>query len=96
MPKHIDIAGDLDEHTAIKRISELELDLVESWLYRATDSKEIIVDQQELLELRFLCLLRNRLINNIESDSSSVSSLRKKANLTDPSSAAKSRMARTG
>jgi hypothetical protein len=66
--KHTDLTGDLDEFAAIKQIAEIEIDLFNSWLHQLTESQQGTVDQEKLLELRYLCVLRNRLLANIEAD----------------------------
>lgn len=80
MRKYTDLAGDLDEFTAIKRIAEIEIDLVDSWLYQINESQESVVDQEKLLELRYLCQLRNRLLANIEADVLTTASLPERTN----------------
>ncbi len=69
MPKRTEPAGDLDEFTAIKQIDELEINLIDSLLCRIDKSQETKADELlKLLELRYLCMLRKRLLTNIEAD----------------------------
>jgi hypothetical protein len=46
----------------------LELDIIDSWLRRMDEVPENLEARQNLLELRSLCLLRNRLVINIETE----------------------------
>ncbi len=66
--KEIDLTRDLDELTAIKRIDEIEIDLIDSWLCKIDKSQETREELQKLLELRYFCILRRRLLTNLESD----------------------------
>lgn len=66
--QNADPTADLDEFTAIKQIDKMEIELVDSWLRQIDESPERTSDRQNLLELRNLCQLRHRLLNNVESE----------------------------
>jgi hypothetical protein len=63
-----DPAADLDEFTAIKQIDKMEIELVDSWLRQIDESPERTSDRQNLLDLRSLCQVRHKLLNNVESE----------------------------
>jgi hypothetical protein len=63
-----DPTADVDEITVIKKIDQMEIDLVDSLLRRIDESPEGTIDRQNLLELRNLCQLRHRLLNNLRSE----------------------------
>ncbi len=64
----VDPTADVDEFIAIKQIDKMEIELVDTWLCQIDESPERTRDRQNLLELRSLCQLRHRLLNNIESE----------------------------
>lgn len=61
-----DPTADLDAFTAIKRIDEMEIELLDRWLRQIDESPERTCDRKNLLELRTLCQLRRRILNNME------------------------------
>ncbi len=68
MRQDFDPTADLDEFTVIKQIEKREIELIDSWLRRIDKSPEKTIDRADLLELRTLCQLRQRLLNNLESE----------------------------
>ena len=66
--KKADPTDDLDEITTIKRIDKMELELVDSLLRQIEESPGTAIIQQGLFELRYLCQLRQRLLNNLRSE----------------------------
>ena len=63
-----DPAGDLDEITAIKKIDQMEIEIVDSLLRQIDKSAEAVIDRQNLLELRNLCQLRSKILKNLNSE----------------------------
>ena len=66
MQQKADPTADLDAFTAIKRIDEMEIELLDRWLRQIDESPERTCDRKNLLELRTLCQLRRRILNNME------------------------------
>ena len=69
VPQKPDPTADLDEFTVIKQLDKMEIELVDSWLRQIDKSPDRTGDRDNLLELRNLCQLRHRLLNNVESES---------------------------
>lgn len=63
-----DPAADFDLFAAIKRLEKMEIEIVDSLLRQIDESPQGAIDRQKLLELRSLCQLRNRLLNNLRSE----------------------------
>jgi hypothetical protein len=61
-----DPTGDIDDLCAIIRSNEMELSLIDSWLSELNGSSKQLNARENLLELRSLCLLRNRLLLQVE------------------------------
>lgn len=63
-----DPTQDIDELWAIRRSNEMELDLIDLWLHQLEGSPDRQSIEHHLLELRNLCILRNRLVKSVETE----------------------------
>lgn len=68
MENGTDPTEDIDELWAIRQSNDVELELIESWLLELDQEHEKLKVLQRLMELRSLCLLRNRLLTNVEDE----------------------------
>jgi len=66
VPISPDPTADVDEFSIIKRSNDLELAMIDSWLSQLGVTATDVNFRRNLLELRNLCLLRNRLLRQIE------------------------------
>ena len=68
MRQKADPTADLDEIAIIKKLDQMEIELVDSLLRQIDKSAEAVIERQNLLELRNLCQLRHRLLKNLRSE----------------------------
>lgn len=66
MPRTPDPTADVDEFSIMRRSNDLELAMIDSWLSQLGTTAFEMNFRKSLLEMRNLCLLRNRLLSQIE------------------------------